>query len=117
MFNRPRYKLPIPLALLKQIQFRNQLRKQNLHDTFQLPDHGKLHKPISDGDQTYLTKRTINGSYNDFEHPEMRMANTRFGHNVSLSDTAVDIPNIHNPSRRIVSEVFENKLDESKQYR
>ena len=37
MFNRPWHQLPIPLALLKLVKFRHELRQHNLHDTSQLP--------------------------------------------------------------------------------
>ncbi|MCP5245003.1 MAG: peroxidase [Burkholderiales bacterium] len=106
MSNRPWYKLPVPLALLKLIQFRNQLRKENLHDTAQLSNPDKLPQPDSDASKSYLTSRTIDGSYNDLKHPEMGMAGTRFGRNVPLSDTVADTQNIHNPSSRKISQAL-----------
>ncbi len=106
MFNRPWYKLPILLALLKLIQFRNQLRKNNLHDTAHLPSSEKLPKPVPDTSQSYLTSRTIDGSFNDLKHPEMGMAGTRFGRNVPLQDSITDTANINSPNSRKVSQAL-----------
>ncbi|SFL08531.1 Animal haem peroxidase [Nitrosomonas aestuarii] len=106
MFNRPWHKLPVLLALLRLIQFRNQLRKKNLHDTAHLLHSGKLPKPVPDTSQSYLTTRTIDGSFNDLKHPEMGMAGTRFGRNVPLQDSITDTTNIHSPNSRKVSQAL-----------
>ncbi|HBV21649.1 MAG TPA: peroxidase, partial [Nitrosomonas sp.] len=106
MFNRPWYKLPVLLALLKLIQFRNQLRKKNLHNTAHLPNSDKLPKPVPDTSQSYLTSRTIDGSFNDLKHPEMGMVGTRFGRNVPLQDSITDTANIHSPNSRKVSQAL-----------
>ncbi|PTN11732.1 peroxidase family protein [Nitrosomonas aestuarii] len=106
MFNRPWHKLPVLLALLRLIQFRTQLRKKNLHDTAHLPHSDKLPKPVPDTSQSYLTTRTIDGSFNDLKHPEMGMAGTRFGRNVPLQDSITDTPNIHSPNSRKVSQAL-----------
>jgi len=106
MFNRPWHKLPVPLALLKLIQFRNQLRKDNLHDTSQLPNQNALPEPVPDATESYLTMRTADGSFNDLKHPEMGMAGTRFGRNVLLSDVKIDTQNFQNPSCRKVSQAL-----------
>ncbi|GJL74099.1 peroxidase family protein [Nitrosomonas sp.] len=106
MFNRPWYKLPVLLALLRLIQFRNQLRKKNLHNTAHLPNSDKLPKPVPDTSQSYLTSRTIDGSFNDLKHPEMGMVGTRFGRNVPLQDSITDTANIHSPNSRKVSQAL-----------
>jgi len=106
MFNRPWYKLPVLLALLRLIRFRNQLRKKNLHNTAHLPNSDKLPKPFPDTSQSYLTSRTIDGSFNDLKYPEMGMVGTRFGRNVPLQDFITDIANIHSPNSRKVSQAL-----------
>jgi len=106
MFKRPWHKLPSLLALIKLVQFRNQLRKDNLYDTSQLEDKNKLSEPIPNADETSLTIRTADGSFNDLKHPEMGMAETRFGRNVPLSDTKVDTQNLQSPSCRKVSQAL-----------
>jgi len=109
MFNRPWYKLPVLLALLKLIRFRNQLRKKNLHNTAHLPNSDKLPKPpkpVPDTSQSYLASRTIDGSFNDLKHPEMGMVGTRFGRNVPLQDSITDTANIHSLNSRKVSQAL-----------
>lgn len=46
MFRIPWHRLPTLLALLKPLQFRNALRKRNLHDTSQLPNQDELPKSL-----------------------------------------------------------------------
>ena len=89
MFGIPWHKLQTPFALLNLLNFRNKLRKNNLHDTSQIADKDKLPKPIPDADNKHLIARTADGSFNDLEHPEMGMAGTRFGRNVSDPIVAV----------------------------
>ncbi len=107
MPDRAWHQLPIPLSLLKLVEFRGKLRKNSLHDTRQLPDQNKLpHPPAPSPDNHHLVARTADGSYNDLKHPEMGMAGTRFGRNVPLKDAKLDSANLLTPSPRLVS----NKL-------
>ncbi|MDZ8186581.1 MAG: peroxidase family protein [Nostoc sp. ChiSLP02] len=106
MFGIPWHKLPTPLALLKLVQFRSKLRKENLHDTSQLPDKDKLPKPAPIAGDRNLKVRSADGSYNDLEHPEMGMAGTRLGRNVPLQDAKFDEQNILTPNPRTVSRVL-----------
>lgn len=106
MFDRPWYKLPLPLALLKLVQFRNKLREENLHDTSTLPNRGDLPKPWPDPKGTHQYWRTADGSFNDLKQPEMGMAGTRFGRNVPLSDVNADEQSLHRPSTRKVSQAL-----------
>lgn len=103
MFGIPWHRLPIPLALLELLKFRNALRKNNLHDTSQVPNQEELPKPIPSPDGRHYTARTPDGSYNDLNHPEMGMMGTRFGRNVPLSDAKADEENLMNPNPRVVS--------------
>jgi hypothetical protein len=106
MFGIPWHKLPTPLALLSLIQFRDKLRQQNLHDTSQLPNQDELPKPIPSPDDRHLKLRTIDGSFNDLEHPEMGMAGTRMGRNVPLKDAKFDEQHLLIPNPRTVSQVL-----------
>jgi hypothetical protein len=106
VFKRPWHELPVPLALLKLIKFRDQLRQDNLHDTAQLANPEKLPKPVPDPTGKHLTARSADGSFNDLDHPEMGMAGTRFGRNVPLADTKVDEAKLHTPNVRKVSQVL-----------
>jgi hypothetical protein len=106
MFGIPWHKLPTPLALLRLIQFRDKLRQQNLHDTSQIPNQDELPQPIPSPDGRHLKLRTIDGSFNDLEHPEMGMAGTRMGRNVPLNDAKFDEKNLLMPNPRTVSQVL-----------
>ena len=102
----PWHKFPLPLALLQLIQFRNELRENNLHDTSQLVDKSKLPQPQPSPDKRYLVARTADGSFNDLDQPEMGMAGTRFGRNVPLAEANVDERNLLTPNPRLVSSVL-----------
>ncbi len=106
MFGIPWHRLPTPLALVKLALFRNALRKNNLHDTSQLPNKNELPKPAPSPDDRHLVTRTVDGSFNDLEHPEMGMANTRMGRNVPLKDAKFDEKNLLNPNPRTISRVL-----------
>jgi hypothetical protein len=106
MFGIPWHKLPTPIALFKLLQFRNALRKNNLHDTSQIPNKDELPKPVPSPSDRHLVVRTADGSYNDLDHPEMGMAGTRLARNVPLSDAKVDAKNLLNPNPRNVSRVL-----------
>lgn len=102
----PWHQFPLPLALLQLIQFRNELRENNLHDTAQLADTEKLPNPQPSPDGRYLVARTADGSFNDLSQPEMGMAGTRFGRNVPLAEANVDQKNLLEPNPRLVSSVL-----------
>src|SRR5690349_24920124 len=101
--NKPWHRLPTPLALLKLIGFRAQLRQHNLQDTSQLPTKEGLPKPVPSPDGRHLVARTIDGSFNDLDHPEMGMVGTRFGRNVPLKEVYPDEKNLLKPNPRTIS--------------
>ncbi|MBD2500639.1 peroxidase family protein [Anabaena azotica] len=103
MPNKPWHRQILILALLRLNQFRDTLRRQNLHDTSQLPNKDKLPQPLPDPEKRYLKTRTFDGSYNDLEHPEMGMIGTRFGRNVPLKEAYPDEQNLMKPNPRQVS--------------
>jgi Animal haem peroxidase len=97
----PWYRLPKLAGLAELIGIRDTLRQQNLVDTSRLPSVDPVQPPPYD--QSYLTARTADGSWNDLEHPEMGMANTRFGRNVPLEDTWPDQGRMMTPNPREIS--------------
>ncbi len=102
----PWHKLPLPLALLQLVQFRDELRENNLKDTAQIADKEKLPNPQPSLDGRHLVARTADGSFNDLAKPEMGMAGTRFGRNVPLAEANVDTKNLLEPNPRLVSSVL-----------
>jgi hypothetical protein len=76
------FKLPTPLGLLALIGVRNNLRRENLYDTTDLPATGE--RPLLSWDPAYLTARSPDGSWNDLDDPKMGRAGSRFGRNVPL---------------------------------
>ena len=78
------------------------LRWQNLQDTDTLPT---LPQPyLQQKDTSYLTQRTIDGTFNALDDPRMGSVNTRFGRNVPNEFTFPDPePQIYTPNPRVVS--------------
>ena len=63
----PWYKLPKLLAMPRLVEIRNQLRKENLHDTEEPPLEKK---PVpANLDPTLRNERTVDGTYNDLDTP------------------------------------------------
>lgn len=103
MAKRPWHRLPTPLALVKLAGFRRSLRRENLHDTSQLPSNDQTPVPQPAADKSHLDFRTADGSFNDLDQPEMGMAGTRFGRNVPVDATHVDSKNLMEPNPRVIS--------------
>ena len=104
MFGIQWHRLPTPLALLNLVLFRNKLRQNNLHDTSQIPH--PVPPPMPSPDNHHLAARTADGSFNDLDHPEMGMADTRLGRNVPLSAANLDQKNLLHPNPRIISQTL-----------
>lgn len=95
-------RLPTPLGLAVLIGLRNAMRRQNLHDTTQLPSTGA--SPLPPWHASFRTMRTVDGTYNDLDHPEMGRAGSRFGRNVSLEAVSAETPSqMMSPNPRTVS--------------
>src|SRR6476469_9927023 len=88
-------KLPLPIAMLVLIGLRNVLRKKNLYDT----GRGPLDKPDVDDHPSYLTARTLDGTFNNLDDP---LLGSRFGRNVPLEHTVRE-KNPLEPNPRTVS--------------
>jgi hypothetical protein len=91
--------LPAPLAAVKLIEFRNELRAKNLHDTEEPPLEISAAPAPAEGRNI----RTSDGTYNDLTCPRMGSAGMRFGRNVPLSETFPDTANLMTPNPRRVS--------------
>jgi hypothetical protein len=95
-------RLPKPLALAVLVGLRTSLRRQNLHDTDDLPTANGPDPPVFE--DSHRTQRTSDGSWNDLSRPQTGMAGARFGRNVPLgSVTAVTPADVLTPSPREVS--------------
>jgi Animal haem peroxidase len=93
------HELPGPVAAVKLIQFRNELREKNLHDTNDPPLEKSSAPPAGEVGKV----RTSDGTYNDLTCPRMGSAGIRFGRNVPLDQTFPDLANLMTPNPRRVS--------------
>ncbi len=98
---RPWYKLPRILATPRLIEIRNDLREKNLHDTEEPPLARQDIPP--DLDPKLREERTVDGTYNDLNFPQMGSCGRRFGRNVPLEHVFPDTANLLNPNPRVVS--------------
>jgi hypothetical protein len=88
--------------LLVLVGLRDILRHRNLFDTTHEPAINQ--PPVAAADPHFLTERTLDGTYNDLDHPEMGMAGSRFGRNVPIEQTVPeDAATILIPNPRLVS--------------
>ena len=76
-------RLPLPVALVTLIGLRDRLREENLYDT----GRGPLDRPDVSEHPSYLTARTLDGTFNDLNDPLMGALGSRFGRNVPLRYT------------------------------
>ena len=83
------------------VEIRNQLRRENLHDTEEPPLAQADAAPAPDA--AVRQERSIDGSYNDLSYPQMGCAGRRFGRNFPLEHTFPDTANLMVPSPRVVS--------------
>ena len=93
------YDLPRGAEGVRLYQIREELRKNNLHDTEEPPLESSTAPPAGDA----YNVRTTDGTYNDLGCPRMGSAGMRFGRNVPLSEAFPDTANLLTPSPRQVS--------------
>jgi hypothetical protein len=93
------YDLAGPIAAVKLVQMRDELREKNLHDTEEPPLETSHTPAAADAHNV----RTSDGTYNDLRCPRMGSAGMRFGRNVPLNETRPDVANLMNPNPRRVS--------------
>jgi hypothetical protein len=105
----PWWDRPTLLAIPSLINFRNQLRQENLFDTEDGPLTGDL-PPVSAVPEV-KTQRTVEGTYNDLNFPRMGCVGARFGRNVPLNFGFPDEKNLLNPNPRDVSRVLMTRTE------
>src|SRR5438094_201095 len=97
-------RLPKPLGIVTLIGLRDRLRERNLHATGGAADVRAGSPEAPPAVRDHLTARTIDGTYNDLDHPFMGSIGSRFGRNVPVELTFPDPePAILQPSPRTVS--------------
>jgi hypothetical protein len=101
LLKRPWYERPRLLAIKELIDFRNDLREKNLHDTEE-PAMARQDIPAN-LDPAVRAGRSIDGSFNDLHVPAMGAMGRRFGRNFPLKDVFPDTANLLVPSPRTVS--------------
>jgi hypothetical protein len=104
------HRLPTVLGLVSLIGLRDALRRYNLHDTTSLPSVAT--PPLSPAGPEQLTARTLDGTYNDLEKPDMGRAGSRFGRNIPLD--AVRAPSredVLEPNPREVSRALMTRTE------
>ncbi|GAB7363174.1 hypothetical protein MBLNU230_g3458t1 [Neophaeotheca triangularis] len=101
----PWHKLPRYLGALNLLAMRDELREENLFDTYPAPDFQGSNKTDPMPETTYLAARHSSGLHNSLEQPRMGCAGMRFGRNVPRHLTAP--PNhqdLMTPNPRTISE-------------
>ena len=96
-------KLPLPVGLAVLIGLRTILRQQNLYDpSTAVPI---VHaEPVPERTPEHLVARSVDGTYNDLDHPDMGRAGARFGRNIPLDQVLpVTSAELMEPSPREVS--------------
>jgi hypothetical protein len=76
-------KLPLPAGLAVLIGVRNILRQNNLHDPSTVVPIVNA-PPVPERTPEHLVARSVDGTYNDLDHPDMGRAGARFGRNIPL---------------------------------
>jgi hypothetical protein len=98
----PWYKRWPVLGLLRLNNFRDQMRKENLHDTESRPSIPQPNLPPPTPQQR--ASRTADGTYNDLKQPRMGMLGARFGRNVPLDHVVIpDALSLLTPNPREIS--------------
>jgi hypothetical protein len=98
---KPWYRLPRALAMVRLVEIRDELRQKNLHDTEE-PPLAKQEIPPN-LDPGLRGGRTTDGMFNDLRYPKMGAVGRRFGRNVPLANVMPDTPNLLIPNPRVVS--------------
>ncbi len=95
-------RLPLPAGLAVLIGVRTILRQHNLHDpSTVVPRNGPTAPPRT---PDHLVNRSVDGSHNDLDFPDMGMAGARFGRNIPLDKVQpVSREQLMEPSPREVS--------------
>ena len=101
----PWHRLPWLVGMFNLMALRIQLRAENLTDT-RTPDPSLRRAGVTlDGCPAHAARfRTPDGSFNDLSDPDMGMAGTRFGRNVSLDKAfPEEMPGLMEPNPHTIS--------------
>jgi hypothetical protein len=95
-------KLSVPGGLAVLVGVRNILRQQNLRDPSSVVPLDA--PPVPERTPEHLVSRSVDGTYNDLDHPDMGRAGARFGRNIPLDQVLpVTREQLMEPSPREVS--------------
>jgi hypothetical protein len=94
------HRLPTPVALVVLVAIRTRLRAENLYDTASSLQAAPAVPP---GSARVRSARTVDGTWNDLDHPAMGSAGTRFGRNVPIDHSFRDAERVLRPNPRTVS--------------
>jgi hypothetical protein len=99
-------RMPKMLGILTLIGLRKRLRERNLYNTGGRADEPAAADMLPPASE-YMTARTLDGTYNDLDHPLMGSVGSRFGRNVPLEfthpDRAILEPNPRDVSRELLT--------------
>ena len=96
-------KLPLPGGLAVLIGVRTVLRQKNLHDPSTVVPIVNA-APVPERTPAHLVGRSVDGTYNDLDFPDMGRAGARFGRNIPLDAVLpVTAEQLMEPSPRVVS--------------
>jgi len=96
-------KLPVPGGLAVLLGVRNILRQHNLADPSTVVPIVNA-PPVPERTAQHLVARSVDGTYNDLDHPDMGRAGARFGRNIPLDQVLpVTREQLLEPSPREVS--------------
>jgi hypothetical protein len=96
-------KLRLPAGLAVLIGVRNILRQNNLHDPSTAVPIVNA-PPVPERTPPHLVTRSVDGTYNDLDHPAMGRAGARFGRNIPLDQVLPVTPEqLMEPNPREVS--------------
>ncbi|XXT14600.1 peroxidase family protein [Sorangium sp. So ce429] len=100
----PWHRLPRFIGVFNLLALRMRLRRENLHDTSQIPE-AETAAPHPAVRPEVTVRRTVDGSFNDLKQPNMGRVRTRFGRNVPLEHAWPEPEDrLLSPSPRVVSE-------------
>ncbi|WP_437931537.1 peroxidase family protein [Sorangium sp. So ce291] len=100
----PWHRLPPAIGTINLIALRMRLRRDNLHDTSQIPA-SETAAPHPAHRPEVTVRRTEDGSFNDLSEPNMGRLGTRFGRNIPLRHAWPEPEErLLSPSPRVVSE-------------
>ena len=101
----PWHRLPPLIGAFNLSAFRDELRADNLYDTYPSPDYQGTAQSVHMDDTRFIAVRNSDGKFNSLEQPLMGCSGMRFGRNVPRDHTAHPTDEqLLTPNPRIISE-------------